>query len=110
MDHYASLSLSAQTAYAQLLDAAQALELARSVASLRGSFANKTVKGGVYRYFQYILSCPAGCASSMGPDSPQVRVDRRSMATVDRLLHWNRCRAPPSHWAAVPVLVLNISG
>ncbi len=42
---YAELPLSAQSAYAQLLEAALAAERLRSVADLRGSFAAKTVRG-----------------------------------------------------------------
>ena len=53
MERYQPLSLTAQTAYAQLLDSAQALDLTRSVADLNGSFASKTVKGRRYWYFQF---------------------------------------------------------
>ncbi len=73
MDYFNSLSLSAQTAYAQLLDAAQAVELSRSVASLRGSFASKTVKGGLYWYFQYTELSGRLRQFYVGPDSPLVR-------------------------------------
>ena len=47
------LTLNAQTAYAQLLDAALAAAQLRSVADLPGSFAAKTVKGYKYWYYQY---------------------------------------------------------
>src|SRR5574337_213502 len=73
MELYTALSLSAQTAYAQLLDAAQALELARSVANLRGSFASKTVKGRLYWYFQYTELSGRLRQFYVGPDSRQVR-------------------------------------
>lgn len=73
MELFTDHSLSAQTAYAQLLDAAQALELARSVANLRGSFAKKTVKGGVYWYFQYTELSGRLRQFYVGPDSPAVR-------------------------------------
>ena len=73
MDHFTLLSLSAQTAYAQLLDAAQALELTRSVVNLRGSFASKTVKGGLYWYFQYTELSGRLRQFYVGPDSPQLR-------------------------------------
>ena len=73
MNLYTALSLTAQTAYAQLFDAAQALELARSVADLRGSFASKTVKGGVYWYFQYTELSGRLRQFYVGPDSPPVR-------------------------------------
>ena len=73
MNLYATLSLTAQTAYAQLFDVAQALELARSVAGLRGSFASKTVKGGVYWYFQYTELSGRLRQFYVGPDSLPVR-------------------------------------
>jgi hypothetical protein len=70
---YTELSLSAQTAYAQLLDAALGAELVRSVADLPGSFNAKTVKGRTYWYFQYTE--PAGKLRQVyvGPDNDAVR-------------------------------------
>ena len=70
---YTDLSLSAQTAYAQLLDAALGAELVRSVADLPGSFNAKTVKGRTYWYFQYTE--PAGKLRQVyvGPDNDAVR-------------------------------------
>ncbi len=71
--HYSDLSLSAQTAYAQLLDAALSAELARSVADLSGSFNAKTVKGRRYWYFQYTE--PSGKLRQLyvGPDTDAVQ-------------------------------------
>lgn len=70
---FTELPLSAQTAYAQLLDAALGAELVRSVADLPGSFNAKTVKGRVYWYFQYTE--PAGKLRQVyvGPDNDAVR-------------------------------------
>lgn len=75
---YLLLSPSAQAAYAQLFDAVQALELTRSVANLRGSFAAKTVKGHKYWYFQFSAGGKLRQVY-VGPDSPQVRelIERR---------------------------------
>ena len=66
---YAELSLSAQTAYSQLLDAALGADLVRSVADLPGSFNAKTVKGRTYWYFQYTE--PSGKLRQVyvGPDN-----------------------------------------
>ena len=72
MKHYQPLSLSAQTAYAQLFDAAQGSELSRSVASLRGSFASKQVKGKLYWYFQYTEVSGQLRQLYVGPDSSRV--------------------------------------
>jgi hypothetical protein len=77
---YRELSLTAQTAYAQLLDASLAAEHLRSVADLKGSFAAKTVKGRKYWYFQYTE--PAGKLRQVfvGPDGEPVH---RLMARKD---------------------------
>ncbi|MEO6966983.1 MAG: nucleotidyltransferase domain-containing protein [Rhodanobacteraceae bacterium] len=73
MARYQPLSPTAQAAYAQLLDAAQAAELSRSVASLRGSFASKQVKGRTYWYFQYTEVSGKLRQLYVGPDSERVR-------------------------------------
>lgn len=67
------LTLSAQTAYAQLFDAALGAAHVRSVADLSGSFNAKTVKGRTYWYFQYTE--PAGQLRQVyvGPDTEPVR-------------------------------------
>lgn len=72
MSLYQPLSLSAQTSYAQLFDAAQAAEFGRSVASLRGSFAGKQVKGKKYWYFQHTDVSGRLQQIYVGPDSPRV--------------------------------------
>jgi len=70
---YTELPLSAQTAYAQLLDAALGAELVRSVADLPGSFNAKVVKGRTYWYFQYTE--PSGKLRQVyvGPDNEPVQ-------------------------------------
>ena len=73
MAWFTELSLSAQTAYAQLFDVAATSELSRSVASLRGSFARKTVKGRDYWYFQFTDLAGALRQLYVGPDSDPVR-------------------------------------
>lgn len=73
MPAYEALSLSAQTAYSQLFDAAQAAELRRSIASLPGSFASKQVKGHTYWYFQYTEISGKLRQVYVGPDSDRVR-------------------------------------
>lgn len=73
MNAYSTLSLSAQTAYSQLLDAVQAAELRRSVADLPGSFASKQVKGHTYWYFQYTEISGKLHQLYVGPDSERVR-------------------------------------
>ena len=73
MPRYSELSLSAQTAYVQLFDATLAAELSRSVGSLRGSFAKKTVKGREYWYFQFTDLGGSLRQFYVGPDSEPVR-------------------------------------
>ncbi len=71
-EFYTELSLTTQTAYAQLLDAALSAELVRSVADLQGSFNAKSVKGRKYWYFQYTE--PSGKLRQIyvGPDTEPV--------------------------------------
>ncbi|MEO8006291.1 MAG: nucleotidyltransferase domain-containing protein [Betaproteobacteria bacterium] len=73
MPRFAELSLSAQTSYAQLFDSTLASELTRSVGSLRGSFAKKTVKGRDYWYFQFTDLGGTLRQLYVGPDSAPVR-------------------------------------
>lgn len=73
MSLYQPLSPSAQTSYAQLFDVAQNAELTRSVASLRGSFASKRVKGNTYWYFQHTDVSGRLQQIYIGPDSPRVQ-------------------------------------
>jgi hypothetical protein len=70
---FTELSAAAQTAYAQLLDAALSTEHLRSVADLPGSFAAKTVKARKYWYYQYTE--PSGKLRQVyvGPDSEPVQ-------------------------------------
>jgi hypothetical protein len=70
---YNDLPASAQTAYAQLFDAALAADHVRSVADLSGSFASKTVKGRVYWYYQCVQPSGALTQHYVGPDNPAVR-------------------------------------
>jgi hypothetical protein len=70
---YTELPASAQTAYAQLFEAALAADHVRSVSDLSGSFSAKTVKGRTYWYYQ--CTQPSGVLTQhyVGPDSPAVR-------------------------------------
>ena len=83
MSPFTELTLTAQTAYAQLLEAAVSAEHMRSVADLTGSFAAKTVRGQKYWYFQYTE--PAGNLRQVyvGPDNDAVRalIENKSRAS-----------------------------
>lgn len=73
MPAFLELSLTAQTAYAQTLEASITAEHMRSVADLSGSFAAKTVKGHRYWYYQYTE--PSGKLRQIfvGPDNDAVK-------------------------------------
>lgn len=73
MAYFEELPLTAQTAYAQVLDAALSADHLRSVADLPGSFAQKVVKGNPYWYYQYTE--PSGKLKQIyvGPDNAGVR-------------------------------------
>lgn len=90
---HTELSPSAQTAYAQLLEACQTGDFLRGVADLPGSFASKQVKGRRYWYFQYTE--PAGKLRQLyvGPDTPEVqalvarkKMEPASQASIGRLV------------------------
>ena len=70
---YKELISAAQTAYAQLADAALTTDHMRTVADLSGSFSSKTIKGHKYWYYQY--SEPSGKLKQIfvGPDNAAVR-------------------------------------
>ncbi|MGH8455957.1 MAG: GSU2403 family nucleotidyltransferase fold protein [Stenotrophobium sp.] len=69
---YSELSTTAQTAYAQLQDAALAEYVSRSVTQLRGSFSKKTVKGSGYWYFVFREGTRVR-QIYVGPDDARVR-------------------------------------
>jgi len=74
MPRFSELSLSAQTLYAQVFDAALAADVSRSIANIRGgSIARKTVKGTPYFYFQYRDVSGAVRQIYLGPDSARLR-------------------------------------
>ena len=72
---YAELSLSAQTAYAELAERTRATELSGALAGLSGSFHKKTQRGGAdYWYFTYRepgVERPR--LVYVGPDSAEIR-------------------------------------
>lgn len=72
MARFQSLSASAQTAYAQLLDAVHGAELTRSIANLSGTFARKRVKGRTYWYFQYTEVSGKVRQLYVGPENERV--------------------------------------
>jgi hypothetical protein len=87
MSTFIELPLSAQTAYAQLLDSALSREHLRSVADLPGSFAPKLVRGHRYWYFQYTEPSGKLRQAYVGPDNEAVRalMAQKSHATSPRL-------------------------
>ncbi len=81
--YFSELPLSAQTAYAQLLEAGLGADHHRSVADLKGSFASKVSKGKTYWYYQYVE--PSGKLRQVyvGPDNEAVRVLREKKGARD---------------------------
>lgn len=73
MPRYAELTLTAQTAYAQLLEAAVASLHRRTLADLPGSFTSKSVKGHKYWYYQYTEPSGKLRQAFVGPDNDAVR-------------------------------------
>lgn len=78
MSLYRELPLSAQTAYAELLEAAQAAETTRSPASLTGKVAWKTVKGKRYAYWAFKEIDGTKREYYLGPESPAIDAIERA--------------------------------
>ncbi len=66
-------SLTAHTQYAELLEQTLALETSRSLASLRGSFVTRRVKGQTYHYYHYRDVRGEVRQVYLGPDSAALK-------------------------------------
>lgn len=91
----AELSLSAQTAYAELFSLVQAFELTRALAGLVGRFHKRTIKGRDYWYFAYRDIDQRLRTVYVGPDNTRVQalVHRFEAIRQDKPL------APPARMA-----------
>ena len=83
-----SLSLAAQTAYAELFSQTQAFELTNALAGLVGAFHKRTLKGRDYWYFGYRDIGQKARMVYIGPDSERVRalVERFAAVKQDKPL------------------------
>jgi hypothetical protein len=70
---FEDLSLNAQTAYAELADQVQALEIQASLSGLPGAFHRRALKGKDYWYFGYRDIDGVGRMVYVGPDNDRVR-------------------------------------
>lgn len=75
---FAELSMSAQTAYSEIMDQSHALALQSSLSGLHGRFHQRRIKGRAYWYFGYRDIDGRGRMVYVGPDIDRVRqlVDR----------------------------------
>lgn len=85
---FTSLSLSAQTAYAQLLEALQAKAVSRSIEDAPGSFNRKKVAGKDYWYYQQRTLSGKVVQTYLGPDSETIRqlIDKRGLARASPIV------------------------
>lgn len=92
---FANLSLSAQTAYAELFSQAQTFEMTNALAGLTGAFHRRELKGRGYWYFGYRDIDRKLRMVYVGPDTERVR------ALVDRFDHVRKDKplAPPARMA-----------
>lgn len=88
MMRYSNLSLSAQTAYAELFSQTQAFEIGNALGGLIGAFHRRTLKGREYWYFAYRDMDQKLRMVYVGPDNERVRmlVDRFGEARQDKPL------------------------
>jgi len=84
--HFAELPLSAQTAYAELLEQTRALELTNALSGLVGSFHKLTRKGEGYWYFAFRDLGQKVRMVYVGPDDERVR------ALVERFRRTRRAK------------------
>ena len=70
---FSSLSLSAQTAYAELFSQTQTFEMSNALAGLVGAFHKRAVKGCHYWYFAYRDFDQRQRSPYVGPDNERVR-------------------------------------
>jgi hypothetical protein len=70
---FTELSLSAQTAYAELLNRAQVFEVTNALAGLVGAFHKRTIKGCDYWYFAYRDIDQRLRTAYVGPDNERLR-------------------------------------
>jgi hypothetical protein len=85
---YVELPLSAQTAYAELLNQTQDFELSNALGGLVGSFHKRTLKGRDFWYFGYRDIDQRLRMAYVGPDSERTRrlVERFAAARVQKPL------------------------
>ena len=88
-------SLGAQTAYAELLEQTQGLELQRHLGNLAGSFQRKRIKGRLYWYFAYRDLDGGMRFVYVGPDSERV------VALIERFKGDKRISSKPRARAAM---------
>lgn len=98
MPAYTPLSAAAQTAFADLVPAAQQFELDRSIADLPGGFTRKTLRDRTYWYYQ--IKTPDGRSRQIyiGPDGPATQAlvqahQRKSVRDVGHEHLRRLCRA-----------------
>jgi len=94
---WSNLSLSAQTAYAELFSQTQAFELSNALGGLVGAFHKRVLKGRKYWYFGYRDIDQKTRMAYVGPDNERVR------ALVERFAEsrQNKPLAPPARMAMV---------
>lgn len=92
---FSSLSLSAQTTYAELFSQTQTFEVTNALAGLVGAFHKRAVKGNDYWYFGYRDIDQKLHMAYVGPDSERVRllVEKFEEVRKDKPL------APPARMA-----------
>lgn len=79
---FSDLSLTAQTAYAELAEQAHVIELQAALSGFPGAFHKRTLKGREYWYFGYRDLNGKGRMAYVGPDNDRVR------ALVEQFKAW----------------------
>jgi len=93
---FVSLSLSAQTAYAELFSQTQTFEMTNALAGLVGAFHKRTLKSRDYWYFGYRDIDQKLRMAYVGPDSERVRALVAKFGEIRK----DKPLAPPARMAA----------
>ena len=111
---YAELTLSAQTAYAELAEQARAFETTRAIEGLTGSFQKLERKGRGYWYFAYRDIDGRVRMSYVGPEEPRVdalverfrahRVTRPMAPQAQAAIALGCAPSPPKHFRIIKQL------
>lgn len=108
---YSELSLSGQTAYAELFEQTRGFEIDNALAGLKGSFHRQERKGKFFWYFGYRDADQSSKMVYVGPDEPrtqqlieryrQIRQDRPQVSAARVAIEYGCTAVAPKHFKII---------